>query len=422
MLQFFAFPYHLGENGGVYHLVGKVKIENFAAIDATKDAAITLIAKYGNYTDEGTLKTPDKTVELKKWTANTTGWVDFTDGAHLELENFETDLLLEFTMNNVKGQFTFADFLIADKTDSIVYSLANDPFFTGVTTFWRKTSTDPDLQWTPFINKENTTLTVQTAATYTYTPNCVLTIDIPENNAEEATATDAPEGNAYTIIDIFNDGRAPFPADKGPYTLRGMIKVENFDINTFHTDRSPNAAFYVENYNAHVFSGDTNGWVPLLKANGQPYTLEAKSGWFASVFGSWAASGKMSLADLAILDKDGNVVYSFETDESLTAGNIAWRTTSNSGVLLMWAWDAGRGTYTYSIADKTTAHTAEDYELMKINEAYTPYVSPDTKPSETTSTTAAADVPATGAALPVASLLLLTGALGLSVLVCKKRS
>ena len=137
-LKMTALPDHLGAGetvNGPYHLWAMMKIDGMTAIDNGAEASVALTAKYGYYT-AGSDDLQYKTVELGKWTADTDGWVEMTTaaGPHFVLEAIDPsgeddvygDVTIEFAMNNAGGDFSFADLVIADKENQIVYSLAND--------------------------------------------------------------------------------------------------------------------------------------------------------------------------------------------------------------------------------------------------------------------------------------------------------
>ena len=122
-----------------------------------------------------------------------------------------------------------------------------------------------------------------------------------------------------------------------------------------------------------------------------------------------------------MLDKNGNVVYSFETDTDLVDGNnytahTSPTTTGGKAGLYLWASAfTTKFTYRYSVADTLTTHTPDDYKIRTFDETYTPYVAPpvtsDTSTSSTTesdastaSTASTPETPPTGAAFPMAVL------------------
>ncbi len=176
-----------------------------------------------------------------------------------------------------------------------------------------------------------------------------------------------------------------------------MVKVEDFAKNTSQLNaeaiaRGQNPAFLMGTPfgRYHGLTGNTDGWVPFLKGDGTPFTFTydevagaGKSGWYAQFWCSWGATGKYSLADFEVLDKDGNVVYSFAGDTSLTNGYSAKPGVSPTaeGVYL-WANDYvgvsndTRIDYRYSIAETLTDHTADDYKIRTFDETYTPMSPP----------------------------------------------
>ena len=206
-----------------------------------------------------------KTVNLRTWTADTDGFVDMVteDGPHFAIDAIDAsqeddvycEFILEFTMKNAKGDFTVADLVIADKDDEIVYSLANDPCFSGITDFSRKQSSEPGFMWAPVISGGDASIRVDTAGENTYVPNRVLTLNIPENVEGE---TSYPENCAYLHLNVKDPGTTAFTEAGSPYPLRGMVKVENFAKNTSQRDgdaieQAKNPAFLM---------GKSPGYVP----------------------------------------------------------------------------------------------------------------------------------------------------------------
>lgn len=431
---------------GPYHVWAKMNIDNFEAIDSSKDAGVSLSVKYGYFT-AGSDDKQAKTENLRTWTADTDGYVDMVTeaGPHFVIDAIDAaqdddvycDFTLDFTISNAKGDFSIADLVIADKDDNIVYSLANDPCFSGITDFSRKQSSEPSFLWSPVISGGNASIRVATAGESTYTPNYVLTMDIPANVEGETSAY--PESFGYLHLNVSNPANTAFTAEKSPYTLRGMVKVENFATNTSQLDanaisRSQNPAFLMGTPfgRYHGLTGNTDGWVPFLQGDGTPFTFTydevagaGKSGWYAQFWCSWGATGQYSLADFEVLDKDGNVVYSFAGDTSLVGGQSYKPGVSPAaeGVYL-WSNDyvgvsnATRIDYRYAVADTLTTHTPDDYKIRTFDETYTPYVAPPTSSDSSTgstvsdsssdastdSTASTPETPPTGAAFPMAVL------------------
>ncbi len=386
IIQMGMVPFNLGENGGPYHVFGKVKIENFEKIDSSKPARAAIIVYYGN---SGT--SPEKEVLLREWTADTDGWQDMVsaDGRHIELEDFEDygDAILRFTLQNAKGNFGIADLIIADNKDEIVYSLANDPQFTGITSYWTRLGVNH--LWTPYyIDNVNSFVTVESKIQYDYTPNYVLRLSIPPN-AEGVE----PVVNAYVNTNF----GTRLSAENAPYTMYGMIKVENFAPNLLegYSSFSNLARFFTGHDMGRVYSGNTGGWVPLLTPEGTPYVLKTgtdnlveKLMDYWQMFGSWGAVGDFYLADLTIIDKDGNVAYSFETDPDLVEQeyNLA---TGLTYLNLWYGFNGGNaGKYIFTVNPEPVEHELDEYLLKTVEETYVPYTEPTEPTDETGETTA----------------------------------
>ncbi len=365
-----ALPFNFGFNGGDYHLVAQMNVSDLEAIDSELPANVQLVVKYGCYDSQGKVQTPREVVVLAEFTADTDGWVNLTnaDGSHLVIKDFEDDVAIEFVMNNCTGVAMLGDLIIADNTDEIVYSLANDSCFRGISYIRANISNDAEWLWRVAYDVTKASVTVLNNVIYDYTPNHVLTLNIPAVGDDDIW----PQGNAYMILDFGTAGATMFPAANGPYTLRGMMKVENFADNDKYPDRLAEFSIGNEHY-----TGNTFGWVPIRHANGTSYTFNGESGWWDRLMFSWGATGQLSIADLQILDKEGNVVYSFATDASLSEGQIPFWTTQ--APYYFWAWDGvsntntTKGWYEFSVADEMTTHTAADYELIVVDEEYVPF-------------------------------------------------
>lgn len=389
IIQMGMVPFNLGENGGHYHLFGKVKIENFEKIDDSREARAAIIVYYGN---SGT--SAEKEVLLREWKADTDGWQDMVcdDGKHIELEDFEDygDAILRFTMQNAKGDFTIADMIIADNKYEIVYSLANDPEFTGITSYWSRLGVNH--LWTPYyIDNANSFVKVESNINYDYTPNNVLSLSIPANGEGVE-----PIVNAYVNPNFASQ----LPAENAPYTLYGMVKIENFAPNTLegYSAFSNLARFFTGQDMGRVYTGNTGGWVPLLTPEGKPYVLKTgtenlveKLMDFWQLFGSWGAVGDFHLADFTIVDKNGNVAYSFADDAELLEQE--YNPGTDMSFLNLWygfnGGDAGK--YVYTKNDKPVTHEIEEYLLKTVNETYTPYTEPTEPTDETDDTSATQD-------------------------------
>lgn len=410
-LKMSVLPSHIGaleEPNGPYHVWARMNIENFEAINADADAGVSLTVKYG-YFPAGGNDLVYKTVNLRTWTSDTNGFVEMVteNGPHFVIDAIDAsqeddvycEFILEFTMTNAKGDFTIADLVIADKDDEIVYSLANDPCFSGITDFSRKQSSEPSFMWAPVISGGDASIRVATAGGSTYTPNRVLTLDIPANVEGE---TSYPENFAYLHLNVKDPGTTVFTAEGSPYTLRGMVKVENFAKNTSQRDsdaiaQAQNPAFLMGNPlgTYHGLTADTDGWVPFLKGDGTPFTFNYDdiTNWYAQFWCSWGCTGQYSLADFEVLDKDGNVVYSFETDTDLVDGatydapHITPTTTGGKAGLYLWAahFDT-KYSFSYNVAETLTTHTPDDYKIRTFDETYTPYADPGTSDPSTPST------------------------------------
>lgn len=348
ILQMEMLPFMLGENGGPYHVVAKLKIEGFEAIDAAQPAAFVATAFYGNY-DGATMKPADETVEVSRWTADTDGWVELSTpgGRQITLKDFEEDVILRFQAVNANGRLTLADLIIADSKDEIVYSLANDLKLWALDGYWKTYVT-------------NGKSSVDTESNmYEYTPNAVLKMSLPQENP-------------VPITYISTKGFQASWESVAPLTLHGMIKVENYVSGTFCFGN-------VITTPVRTFRSNTGGWLPILNADGSAVTIDANNPRldFYNTISASLGVGDMYLADFYVTDKDGNVIYRMEDDALLQEGDYGVQREVEH--LYLWGEPSETGknvTYTYSKAATETPHSDADYALKTVEETYTPYVKP----------------------------------------------
>ncbi|MHB1452657.1 MAG: LPXTG cell wall anchor domain-containing protein [Saccharofermentanales bacterium] len=369
-------------DAGPYTLIGKIKIENFADI-AGNDLHKAFLDFY----------VPGGTPANKvNWTQNTGGWVDLKDGdgKFIKFDALADDTEIIFGLWYASGDVSLADFKIVDNAGNIVYSMANDPTLYGNTNTMLPVGLCP---WSGSDYGSNKTSTITTTTNEPeYVPNTVLTIQPTVPVVLGTTSI-----NPAFIID---SGNALF-TDGGPFTVDAKIRLDDYgaipdEANTPNVFLDPNLMKYY---------GNTNGWVSLLKADGQQLTFEFNSGWY--ILGEWYCTAGLSIADLKIYNAAGAVVYDMEADENFD-GEGTYPPKSTVGCFYLWFYGAPDGvTFTYSNASTPTTHTRAQYVLPQFTETVTEFNDPT--PTEVPPTAAPTDAenPQTGDSAGMSSYILL---------------
>ncbi len=287
---------------------------------------------------------------VKTVTADTTsGWVTLLDenGKPFYFDAVEEDDIVSivFQMNGSgTGTFAVADFIIADQTGKIVYSLAND----------KTMHIESDVRYVtngywkadPYVAEiEGPTLFPIQTKVETYKPSAYISL----------TQNDKQRDSSAESFLFFRTNNERFTAGQ-KYTIKGMIMV---DIVSGYGGWG-NASMGIGNSAGKTTIEkmnilDTNGaWIPLLLPTGAPLTFTgtAEEDWVKiNLFKTY---GTVALADIQILDAQGNVVYDMLEDEALKAavgeftGNVAdvgglfRHALYNNGVGEVWFADAAQ--------------------------------------------------------------------------------
>ena len=382
-----------GAESGPYTLVGKIKLAGFEALEGGTAQALVHISY-----DNGGEITLDEALSL---TANTDGWIDLkkADGSYITFDKIDDIANIIFGLLYAKGDLSIADLRIVDKENNIVYSMANDPTLYGKTSMkkiagssmWSSadyTMTDKTIPASDFV--------IQTKAT-PYTPNKIVTMKVdPEN----------PAVNPLLILMNADDKSL---MDVAPLTITGKIRVDN--MGQIENSAGNTAAF---NLGGNGYT-NTDGWVSITSATGDPMIVQSTDlvGNHFSLNG-WYASGDVSLADVKITDKDGNVIFDMETAD-LGADGLY-----NSGVAFgrMWTAAFGSGTAKYMLQTNPNpvTHKPADYAVPLFEETGKPA---DGGNSSVVSTP---DGPKTGAQTPILFCTVLGAAalVGMALVVSKK--
>lgn len=385
-----------GAESGPYTLVGKIKLAGFEALEGGTAQALVHISY-----DNGGEITLDEALSL---TADTDGWIDLkkADGSYITFDKIDDIANIIFGLLYAKGDLSVADLRIVDKENNIVYSMANDPTLYGKTSMkkiagssmWSSADyamTDKTIPASDFM--------IQTKAT-PYTPNKIVTMKVdPEN----------PAVNPLLILMNADDKSL---MDIAPLTITGKIRVDN--MGQIENSDGNTAAF---NLGGNGYT-NTDGWVSITSATGDPMIVQSTDlvGNHFSLNG-WYASGDVSLADVKITDKDGNVIFDMETAD-LGADGLY-----NSGASFgrMWTAAFGSGTAKYMLQTNPNpvTHTPADYAVPLFTETGKP-AGGDGGSSSVVSTP---DGPKTGAQTPILFCVVLgAAALGGMALIVSKKS
>ena len=384
---------YTAENGP-YTLVGKIKLAGFEALEGGTAQALVHIS----YDNAGEI-TLDEALSL---TADTDGWIDLkkADGSYITFDKIDDIANIIFGLLYAKGDLSVADLRIVDKDNNIVYSMANDPTLYGKTSMkkiagssmWSSADyamTDKTIPASDFI--------IQTKAT-PYTPNKIVTMKIdPEHPA------------VNPLLILLNAGDESL-MNIAPLTITGKIRAEN--MGQIENSDGNTAAF---NLGGNGYT-NTDGWVSITSATGDPMIVQSTDlvGNHFSLNG-WYASGDVSLADVKITDKDGNVIFDMETADLGEDGIY------DSGVTFgrMWTAAFGSGTAKYMLQTNPNpvTHTPADYAVPLFTETGKPA---DDGSSSVVSTP---DGPKTGVQTPILFCVVLgAAALGGMALIVSKKS
>lgn len=341
----FSLMYDDYMENGPYTLLGKVKLENLSGLAGSEvNKAFLDIVPAGQ-----------SPVTVANWTENTDGWVDLRDedGNYIQFDNLTDDINIVFGLWYAAADFSIADFKIVDKDMNIMYSLANDVSLYANTNLknpvgmcaWYGADYGADNQ---------TTKMFTTTKLPEYQPNTIISM---EPTAEE------PAINPVIIIDTTN----PAFSEGGPFTVRAKVKVEGLGAIPHDLER-PKLFFDGGGASLAQYFGDTNGWVSLLSTNGSEISFQGNTGYY--IFGMWYATGKYSIADLAIYNNAGEKIYSIEEDVDYQGeGTIPVYSTKSDGKLLYWAYGAPVGvTFAYESTDNPVEHDLSDYGMPVFEE------------------------------------------------------
>jgi len=233
-----------------FKIYAKVKLKNAASISGTGTAKIVL-----DYASS-----PD--VELVSLTSDTDDWQDLTvlHGKDFEMKKENANIV--FSMNNMSGQFTIADLIVADANGKILYSMANDTTLYGVGDMRNVNSKLS--KWTIQYDTVDLTTTkvffpIVTRGDSRYVPNRILKVVVDPGYTG---------GDASVII-----AENQFANDV-TYYVTGRIRA-NVTGKTNGVNAGSNSANVVVNgVGDSKYYGVPNGeWVALVNADGTPLSF-----------------------------------------------------------------------------------------------------------------------------------------------------
>lgn len=333
-------PYKLTAADGPYALVGKMKLTGFegekAVISVNNQEKITL-------------------------TADTDGWVDIKDASGnyllVDLNDVEYMITLGFGLVGATGDFAVADLRLVDQDNTIVYSLANDTFLYGLTDLSKamtqyKAIIDDEFEPTfrdyAGWEKGQDSVGDFTLLTKTeeYIPNKVLTLVVDEDHVAQNPIL--MYCNAYDPQELWANG---------PYTITGKMRIDRFD--RMDSSQTPSVSFAGKRY------GKTDGWISLADQFGDVYSFEQAYNTAHMGFSIYYTYATVSIADIVIYDKDGNVVFDManidEADGYYAQGAMFGGDGQESIGLLLSSY-MGSGTQAILTTNpEPVEHTADDY-------------------------------------------------------------
>lgn len=316
---------------GPYTFSMKVKVDNFGTIPDKSGATVEF--KNGAALDEA----------ADAITADTEGYItrSYTiDGADLSNE-FRIGLLF------ATGDLYIADLVIRDKDGIIRYSLNSDATLNGMTTFantatWvtylyntgtgdvpagatftAYTSEDHDNGRDPVVDANAAPPPVVELPDFdpgdapTDTGDINRSITIVSSNMQTSTMTlsffrdDAKIPDGFYLDPTSEEGPYALNSEDGPFYLVGKMKLTGFE--------GEKALISVNGAEKIALTADTDGWVDIKDADGNYLSLDMSNVEFMDgiAVALSSANGEFAIADLRIVDKDNNIVYSLANDTYL---------------------------------------------------------------------------------------------------------
>ena len=301
---------------------------------------------------------------VKTLTADSAAWETLLDqnGDPYSFDAVEVDDIVSI-MFQVKGEGTgilaVADFIIADQNGDIVYSLAND----------KTMHMEGDLRYVtngywkgdPYVAElEGPTLFPIQTKVETYEPTAYISL----------TQDDKQRDSSAEAFLFLRTNNALFTAGQ-KYTIKGMIYV---DIDAGYGGWGNASMSWGDSTGAAQIDGGymlgTNGaWFPFVYADGSDVTFMGTTDEDWLKINLFKTYGTIALADIQILDAEGNVVYDMTTDEELKAmvGEYTGNVAGLGRVFVHALYNNGHGEVWF--ADATQSNTETSKQIPQFEES-----------------------------------------------------
>lgn len=336
------------KTGGPFRLYGKWKLENAVPQSGATES-------YAFVTVCSTSQSPVESKHANRLTESCDGWVNLkgSDGNPITFNNLSEFSRVAFGMKGMSGTLTVADMIIVNAAGEIVYSTANDPHLFGFGDLRRaqyhctwSCSVEP----IKYIGYADATWPVRTRDVTNYIPNRVVSIDVPQQYDQEV---------AKLIIDpklsVFATGKA--------YTLTGRIRVNLKGLSATNTLPS-----YAKLYGLGLTCDymTTGEWIPIVDEHNEPtvfYGGQKDDISFSLVNGY----GTLELADIKIVDANGNVIYDMCVDPAFEKDVTYPAHVGLGGIWKPFTWEGEPSAHPFTVNIKVNpilqTHTQADYQV-----------------------------------------------------------
>ena len=242
------------------------------------------------------------------------------------------------------GDLYIADLVIRDKNGVIRYGLNSDVTLNGMTAFEDTTTIvkfihgtgSQDVTFSAYtaeehdINRDSSVVTVlpepeeppvlpdfDPGEDPVDTGDINRSITIVSSNMQTSTMTlsffrdDAKIPDGFYVDPTSEEGPYALNSEDGPFYLVGKMKLTGFE--------GEKALISVKGAEKIALTADTDGWVDIKDADGNYLSLDMSNVEFMDgiAVALSSANGEFAIADLRIVDKDNNIVYSLANDTYL---------------------------------------------------------------------------------------------------------
>ena len=310
----------IGE-GKTVTVKGYYKLENFAVVDESKGPKVNIASGLVNIT------------------ADTDGWVYFEKPGYVCGD--ASSNWLSFSFWYATGKLSLADIVFVDENDKVVYDLISDE---GLVEGDYNSTPLTQSMWYMSHYSANGNVTVHIDASIPAEDPCANghtyiggICKFCEAEKEYATIEGDPNyvpdrvmsietfggknGAAGTAIEgKFLLTRGYFPGHSVVF-IKGYYKIENYREAVTGSDYNVQigAGGGCNPDDSFAAKGNTNGWVAF--SIGFIPKAQDNTDWEGlAKFGHWYTHGKLSLADVTVESRDGEVLYDMRYDESLPTG------------------------------------------------------------------------------------------------------